>query len=316
MCPLAVAALALVAACAGSRCDVRPGPGYDDLWLDGRWLLREVCDPAPRGTPPLVRYHDEILLPGSTDFVTRGEGPGLYPHHRGVFLGWNHTRYDGRSADFWHLRDGARIVREAQGVDCEPGAVRRTTSLAWIDGAGHTVLREARRSRVAIEGSDVVVLDYDIVLTAADGEVDLDGDAQHAGFQFRAADEVSAAAEATVTVLAAGAAPVADVPEGVRGAVIADARWVAQRYTIAGRRCTVLHCDHPDNPRPTVYGVRPYGRFGAFPRVHLRPGEPAHLRYRLVVLAIADADPRAVPAALERRWQDFAAPPARTAARQ
>lgn len=300
-------ALSWFAACAGPQCEVRPGPGYEDLWLDGRWILREVCDPEPRGTPPLARYHEEVVLPGSAAFVTRGEGPGLYPHHRGVFLGWSRVRYDGRTADFWHLRDGARIVREAHDVGGEPGAAERLTSLAWIDGAGHTVLREARHTRAVAEDSDVVVLDYDIVLTTADDEVELDGDAQHAGFQFRAADEVAAAPASTATVLADGATPVADVPDGQSGAVIADARWVAQRYTIAGRRCTVLHCDHPDNPRPTVYGVRPYGRFGAFPRVQLRPGQPVRLRYRLVVLAVADQDPRATPAALEARWHDFAA---------
>jgi hypothetical protein len=306
--PFALAALLPFAACVAPAGELRAGPGYEDLWLGDRWLLREVCDPAPRGTPPLVRYHDQLVLPGSTDLLTRGEGPGLFPHHRGVFLGWNRVRYDGRSADFWHLRDGARIVREAHGVTFEPAACVRTASLAWIDGDGRTVLRETRRTRAAIEADDVMVLDYDIGLATAGGEVELDGDAQHAGFQFRAADEVAAAPDATVTVLAPGAAAVQDVPAGVRGAVIGDARWLAQRYTIAGRRCTVLLCDHPDNPRPTVYGVRPYGRFGAFPRVRLLPDRPAHLRYRLVVLAVDADDPRAGPAALEQRWQDFAAP--------
>ncbi len=301
----ALAALPFFAACAAPACEVRRGPGYDDLWLQGRWLLREVWDPTPRGTPPLVRYHDEIVLPGSAVFVTRGEGPGLYPHHRGVFLGWNRVHHDGRDTDFWHLRDGARIVRQANGVACERGGAARTTSLSWIDGTGRTVLREARRTLALPEGPDVLVLDYDIALTAVDGDIDLDGDAQHAGFQFRAADEVAASPADTVTVLAAGAAAVASVPEGVRGAVIADARWVAQRYTIAGRRCTVLHCDHPDNARPTVYGVRPYGRFGAFPRVHLAAGETVRLRYRITVLAVDDADPRVAPAALEQRWRDF-----------
>ncbi len=68
----------------------------------------------------------------------------------------------------------------------------------------------------------------------------------------------------------------------------------------------MLHLDHPGNPGPTVYGVRTYGRFGAFPRIRLLPGEPVRLRYRLVVLALAADDPRVGSLALEARWQEYA----------
>ena len=302
----AALALALLSACSTPAFEVREGSGHDDLWLGGRWVLREVHDPRPRGTPPLVRYHQQIVLPGGTDFVTRGEGPGLYPHHRGVFLGWNQTRHGSRTTDFWHCRNGARIVRESASARFASGALTRTATLAWIDGSGQTVLRESRRTRIEAEGEDVVVLDYDIELHATAGEVVLDGDAQHAGFHFRAADEVAARPEATAVVFAEGARELTDVPASAKGAAFADARWVAQRYTIAGRPCTVLHLDHPGNPRPTVYGVRAYGRFGAFPRVRLVPGAPVRLRYRLVVLALAAGEARAGAAALERRWQEYA----------
>jgi hypothetical protein len=298
--------LSLAAACATASHELARGPAHDDLWIDGRWILREVHDRAPRGTPPLVRYHEQILLPGTSVFATRGEGPGLFPHHRGVFLGWNRVRHDGRSTDFWHLHDGARIVRDDDGVENAGSGFVRTAALAWIDGTGRTVLREHRRTRVATDGPEVLVLDYDITLATSGGAVELGGDAQHAGFQFRAADEVAEHPDATITLFSAGSVEVADVPASARGAVFASVRWAAQRYTIAGRRCTVLHCDHPGNPRPTVYGARPYGRFGAFPSLRLEPGQPARLRYRLAVLAVEDADPRVQPEALEQRWREFA----------
>lgn len=55
--------------------------------------------------------------------------------------------------------------------------------------------------------------------------------------------------------------------------------------------------DHPDNPRPTVYNTRAYGRLGPFFRATLKEGEPLVVRYRLLVRALPDA---AGPVLVER----------------
>jgi hypothetical protein len=58
----------------------------------------------------------------------------------------------------------------------------------------------------------------------------------------------------------------------------------------SGRRYSITHMDGPENPDPTTYSTRPYGRFGAF--LHRRghaaeaaegqvsPGNPRHHRRR------------------------------------
>ncbi len=121
--------------------------------------------------------------------------------------------------------------------------------------------------------------DYELRLEPAPGipSVALEGDAQHAGFQFRAVAEV-AEREKETTWLRSGAAT------GGKDDLWTDTRWVACRYTVGGVPVVVLHCDHPSNPKPVVYSTRAYGRFGAFFERTLEAGRPLTLRYRLVVL--------------------------------
>ena len=45
----------------------------------------------------------------------------------------------------------------------------------------------------------------------------------------------------------------------------------------------VDHMDGPDNPKPTTYSTRPYGRVGAFFTADTAPEQPLHLLYRLVL---------------------------------
>src|SRR5262249_27963919 len=47
----------------------------------------------------------------STGTVQLTNGPlGQYPHHRGIYFGFNKISYDGKQADVWHCRNGESTV--------------------------------------------------------------------------------------------------------------------------------------------------------------------------------------------------------------
>lgn len=206
--------------------------------------------------------------------LTKGPG-GQYSHHRGAFVGWSKTAHHGRTDDFWHGRDGAHYLSEPLediSLTRTTARVRRTSR--WIGADGSTALRDTREVWIHAADEGERIFDYTITLEAVDGAVGLDGDPQHAGFQLRAAEEVQESKCVYVR------------PEGAMTTgndVWENCGWVAGKFTVEGAPHLVLHADHPDNPA-SVYSTRDYGRFGAFFRGRVEPGDPLVVRYRVVVL--------------------------------
>ena len=64
-----------------------------------------------------------------------------------------------------------------------------------------------------------------------------------------------------------------------------DLGWLAMSYKINGKPYTVAYFEDPSLPKPSRFSERPYGRFGAYFKATLTPGEPLMMRYRLIVTA-------------------------------
>ena len=56
-------------------------------------------------------------------------------------------------------------------------------------------------------------------------------------------------------------------------------------YELGGRRYTFEYLEAPNNPKPSHYSERPYGRFGAYFKTQLTEEKPLHLRYRVILTA-------------------------------
>jgi hypothetical protein len=54
-------------------------------------------------------------------------------------------------------------------------------------------------------------------------------------------------------------------------------------FVLGGRRNTVVYLDNPQNPKPSRYSERDYGRFGSYFVTTVLPDEPLEVRYRLWV---------------------------------
>ena len=236
-------------------------------------------------------YH-HVFGPGTGTRITKGAG-GQYPHHRGLFVGWKATKFDGKSIDTWHCKSGGGVhqrhvkLLEAAGK-ADSGTM--TAEIVWNDADGTPVIREIRTVRASTvpgqtASSHAWQIDWSTKLFSQRSEIELDGDRQHAGFQFRAPQEV-AEQESARYVRPDG------FPQQQQAFEVGDAGdppahinlgWLAMTFPVEGQQYTVEYFEDPSLPKPSLYSERPYGRFGAFFRATLSPGEPLSMRYRLRV---------------------------------
>lgn len=250
-------------------------PGHLDLFFDDRPVWRHVTGETIRP------YHHLYGLAGER-FLTKGPG-GLHPHHRGIFLGWAETRAGDVTTNFWALPESGRPRQEHAGYDEQRRTrgrafARSVATARWLPAEGEAVVEDAR-DVLTWRLDDGWLLDLALELRALGDEVVLDGDPAHGGFQLRAAQEV-AEGEACEYVLAARA------EAGGEDDTWVDCSWVAARFPLGERRYEVMWLVHPENPGPTWMQTRAYGRFGAFFRATLTPGEPLRARYRVRVREI------------------------------
>src|SRR5262245_6452529 len=138
--------------------------------------------------PTIKPFHH---LYDETGKVRLTNGPeGIYPHHRGIFYGFNNISYDGKKADVWHCRNGESERHEAI-LDHKAGSDSgsQKVKVSWNGQDGEPFAEEERELNVRKEGKGWQV-DFTSKLTALKDKVHLDGDPQHAGFHFRANVEV------------------------------------------------------------------------------------------------------------------------------
>ncbi|NOG55827.1 MAG: hypothetical protein HND57_16125 [Planctomycetes bacterium] len=214
--------------------------------------------------------------------LTKGSG-GLYTHHRGIFIGWNRLTYtvDGaqRERDFWHMKGVAQRHQRLVEQSATDDGGRMLAEIEWIDDQEHVVVSEQRGTSIYHVGAEGrLVLDFDIALTALFGDVYLNGDPEHAGFQFRStnllAEDHESVSKASYVFHADGIDPTKDM----------DMPWAGMHFTIGGQVYTVVYMNHPDNPKETVYSAyRDYGRFGSYFKTTIPKGETLKLKYRIVV---------------------------------
>jgi hypothetical protein len=295
------------------------GDGYRDLTFAGKGVLRymDKYDPADH-LNTFKPYHHVFDFHHPGAFITKGPG-GLYTHHRGLFFGFNKTQY----GDFWHCPP---VKPEEQAKDpslkpvsqrhdhfvadrefAGPVAARQVSVVNWVGKDGTTpVARDTREVTAWRVSPSKLVLDYVITVEALkDDGLKLAGDPQHAGFHFRAAQEVAGESTGAKGGNAAYVRP--------KGATLTkndewvNTPWVACSFDIQDNRYTVVHLDHPSNPKPTTYSTRGYGRFGAFFVTDVAKDKPLTLTYRVIVLD-AKAQPEVNEDTGTALYKDFTTP--------
>jgi hypothetical protein len=114
--------------------------------------------------------------------------------------------------------------------------------------------------------------------------VRIDGDPQHAGFQFRAHNDVDAyTTNETIYVRPDGTGKPGETrnwdPQTRMGPV--NLPWNAMSFVLGEKRYTAAYLDHPGNPKEARFSEREYGRFGSYFEYTIEEDKPLTVNYRL-----------------------------------
>ncbi len=258
-------------------------PGkYLDLYFDGKKVFRycyELDDHFIKGehltANNKVFYH--IYDPEGDDFITNGPEGEVWPHHRGIMIGWRSVESQNEKLSFWGM-ENSTVQKHIKFIDLSAGPVagKVVSEIHWNDSTGFTLLKEIRTATIYHQPTpDIMILDFSSRLTAINGPIKLNGDAEHGGVQFRAHNDVAEGTEGSKK-------PVYFFhKDGIDPYKDFNLPWVGMEYGLKGKKYSVLDIDHPENPRPTVWSAyRDYGRFGPFFIYQLGNNETFETNYR------------------------------------
>jgi hypothetical protein len=277
-------------------------PDFVDLLFAGRAVTRTQIahEPEPQGGSKykIWKIYNKVYDRAGRDFITTGTG-GLYPHHRGIYLGWSRTGFDGGRHDTWHMTGPSQQLKKITDRVAGPVLGRYTVHIDWKTKAGKVILEEARTITVYRQPEPALMLmDLSTSLKAVNGDVELAGDPEHAGCQYRPHNEVARNKSARYLF------PLEEINEGNVNKT-RDMPWAALSYKLGENTYEVQHLSHPDIPKGNVYSAyRDYGRFGAYFKTTVAKGETLSLQYRIRV-AEGELGERE---AYARRYTAFAKP--------
>jgi hypothetical protein len=253
----------------------QPGQTLDVLCdgkVAGRFMLAHDTSTPERKHETYKPYLHLFDAAGQAP-ITKGPG-GEFTHHRGIFIGWNKISLNGKTYDRWHMKGGEQVVQGTPVTRLDSDSATVTATVHWNDEAGQPILVETRTMTFRRPSAPAYALiDFQSELKAPNGDVALDGDPEHAGIQFRPANEVD---RSQTTYVYAGAK--------VDPHKAKDLAWIGESFTLNGKRYSVVDMNHPENPKETrISAYRNYGRFGLFPAATVKAGESLTLRYRFLV---------------------------------
>lgn len=264
-------------------------PAAACLLLGGKPLVRyempgyDASDEARRAASFKPFHH--VFDPVTGIRLTKGDG-GQYPHHRGIFFGYNriaHGPGKGTRSDCWHCPGKERQEhRETIVESAGPVAGVQRTAIDWVGSDGEQILGETRELDVVpVPGGTVI--DFASRLEAPT-PVSLDGDPQHSGVHFRASNEVYEATKGQTYYLRPdGKAAAGDYRNWPQDKTYVNAPWHAASFVVGGQRYTVLRANRPANPGEARMSERDYARFGSYFAHDLEPGRPLEVGYRFWV---------------------------------
>ena len=113
-------------ACAGSasRFEFENTAGqFIDILRDGQPVVRyvyayDMTDAETRERTNKPFHH--VFAPDGAGFLTNGPD-GLYPHHRGLFIGWRNTHVGTREINFWSMDNGTQRHQQILRQETTPG---------------------------------------------------------------------------------------------------------------------------------------------------------------------------------------------------
>jgi hypothetical protein len=269
------------------------GHGKGERWTELRQGARPVWrymqsaydDSSKEARDKTFKVFHHVYDPKGERFLTNGAG-GKFPHHRGLFYGFAKTSYGKNNVDIWHCTKDTHQAYAGDGfLSVGPVLGRMIHEINW-NGVGKKTFAKEDRDLTAYNVPGGTLLDFASKLTPTGDPVKLDGDPQHAGFHFRAANEVNdKTAKQTIYIRPDGT----DKPgatrnwDGKKNTKHVNLPWLAMSFLLGEKRYTVAYLDRPDNPKEARFSERDYGRFGSYFVTTVTKEKPLLVRYRIWV---------------------------------
>ena len=215
--------------------------------------------------------------------LTKGDG-GQYTHHRGIFFGYNKIGHGTDSkmvSDTWHCKDKARQEhREVLEQIAGPIEARQCVRIEWTGGDASLLASETRELDI-VPLSAGTMIDFSSRLVTLAGPMRLEGDPQHAGVHFRAAQEVAETTKTQTYYLRPGVkAEPGEFRNWPEDKTFINAAWHAAIFVVGGQRYSVLRINTQRNPGEARMSERDYARFGSYFEFELLPEKPLEVFYR------------------------------------
>ncbi len=207
--------------------------------------------------------------------ITKGAG-GQFTHHRGIFLGWSKTRFDGKQVDSWHMKGCDQVYQKILRQEVGDDSASLTILIHWVAADGTAFIEEERTQvfRPAKGEGAYLQVNFDTVLKAPNAEVELNGDPEHAGCQFRPSNEVSKNKSAKYLFH----------EDTINPKKEKDLPWVALSFKLGDKAYFAQHMSHSSIPKGNTYSAyRDYGRFGAYFVKKIPKGDSLRLCYGYLV---------------------------------
>jgi hypothetical protein len=247
-----------------------------------RYMYERVDNSSKARRDETYKIYHHVFDPQGERLVTKGPG-GLFPHHRGVFYGFNRITHGGdKKADVWHCNRGESQTHEGfLGQEEGPVLGRHRLAIAWRGQDGEPFAHEERELTVYNRPGGVLI-EFASRLTSTGGRVILDGDPQHAGFQFRASQEVpDKTAKLTYYLRPDGKDKPGSFRNWPQNMAHANLPWNALSFVLGEQRYTCVYLDHPQNPKESRFSERDYGRFGSYFEAEIEAERALEVNYRL-----------------------------------
>jgi hypothetical protein len=264
---------------------------HTDLLLGEKNIARYVYEKmVPDDRERTYKPFHHLFQSNGKDFLTKGPG-GKFTHHRGIYFGFSKcAAKDGNgknvNVDTWHCKRAYQTHEKVLNQTVNDNEASHSVEIAWRTDDGNIFAIEHRALKFSILKDESLQIDFQSKLSTDQEVVQLNGDPQHAGFQFRASNEVAAKTSKETYYIR---------PNGGRDAKgktknwpqskdMTNLAWNGQSIMVNEKRYTTLYLDHPSNPKPSYYSERDYGRFGSYFKSEITPVTPLLIRYRLNII--------------------------------
>jgi hypothetical protein len=298
----------------------RPGEDSELSFADRpvlRYMDAAFDDSTKEKREATFKVYHHLYDPSGKVIITKGLG-GLYTHHRGLFYGFKATYGDKITADTWHCPppsgDPKKPSLEAhleheKILSSEVGPVlgRHRVQIGW-HGRGKERFAVEERELTVYNVPGGVLVEFASKLTPVKGTVKLDGDPQHAGFHFRAVNEVAEKTkDQTYFLRPNGKGEMGKERNYPQDKQMVNLPWNAMSFVVGGQRYTAAYLDRPTNPKEARYSERTYGRFGSYFVAECSDVKPLTVAYRLWL-----QEGEMTADGVKARSEDFVNPPGAT----